>query len=71
MERVELAAAEARAKAAAEMGGAARHAAGDDPIDAATLTDALSGRGALDAVLAAEPDDVRTALGVTASFLAG
>ncbi len=37
LERVELAAAEARSKAIAEMGGAARNAAGDDPIDVERL----------------------------------
>ena len=37
LERVELAAAEARSKAVAEMGGAARNAAGDDPIDVERL----------------------------------
>ena len=37
LERVELAAAEARSKAVAEMSGAARNAAGDDPLDVETL----------------------------------
>ena len=37
LERVELEVAEARSKAVAEMGGAARNAAGDDPIDVETL----------------------------------
>lgn len=37
LERVELAAAEARSKAVAEIGGAARNAAGDDPIDVERL----------------------------------
>ena len=37
LERVELAVAEARSKAVAEMGGAARNAAGDDPIDVERL----------------------------------
>ena len=37
LERVELAAAEARSTAIEELGGAARNAAGDDPIDVETL----------------------------------
>lgn len=37
LERVELAVAEARSKAVSEMGGAARNAAGDDPIDVERL----------------------------------
>ena len=37
LERVELAAAEARSKAIIELGGAARDAAGDDPIDVERL----------------------------------
>ncbi|MCY4661780.1 MAG: hypothetical protein OXF93_18525 [Acidobacteria bacterium] len=41
LERVELAAAEARSQAVAEMGGAARNAAGDDPIDVETLPEVL------------------------------
>jgi len=41
VERVEVAAAELRAKAAAEMGGAARNAAGDDPVDVETLSAVL------------------------------
>ena len=41
LERVELKVAEARSKAIAEMGGAARNAAGDDPIDVETLPPVL------------------------------